>query len=136
MKIFYCKYFWIFDGPFTNAFDSQFVTVEAITDSIYIFSVKGLLLFCFTVTILFNLWGRKKQGMSCDGFLGRTHAPRTSRLRCARTRVRTPNFKRSHFAPALQCFFSNFSAFLWLNKMIQNRKGRSKAGRDVLKTFF
>ena len=41
------------------------------------------------------------QGMSCDRFLGRTHAPRTSRLRCVRTRVRTPNLKWSHFAPAL-----------------------------------
>ena len=61
------------------------------------------------------------QGVSCDPFLGRTHAPRThaprtSRLRCARTRVRTPNFKRSHFAPApapapaLQSFFKLFSA--------------------------
>ena len=51
------------------------------------------------------------QGVSCDRFFGRTHAPRTSRLRCARTRVRTPNFKRSHFAPALQSFFINFSNF-------------------------
>ena len=55
----------------------------------------------------------KKQGVSFDRFLGRTHAPRTSRLRCARTGVRTPNFKRSHFAPApaLQSFFINFSNF-------------------------
>ena len=41
------------------------------------------------------------QGVSCDRFLGRMHAPRTSRLRCARTRVRTPNLRWSHFAPAL-----------------------------------
>ena len=40
------------------------------------------------------------QGMGCDWFLGRTHAPHTSRLRCARTRVRTPNLKWSHFPPA------------------------------------
>ena len=92
-----------------------------------------------------------RQGVSCDRFLGRTHAPRTSRLRCACTRERTPNFKRSHFAPApaLQSFFINFSNFFQQffsifmvqgvqkqNKMIQNRKGRSKAGKDVLKTFF
>ena len=41
------------------------------------------------------------QGVSCDCFLGRTHKPRTSRFRCARTRVRTSNLKWSHFAPAL-----------------------------------
>ena len=29
------------------------------------------------------------QGMGCDRFLRRTHAPRTSRNQCARTRVRT-----------------------------------------------
>ena len=49
------------------------------------------------------LLGKKhnnSQGVSCDRFLGRTHSPRTSRLRCARTRVRTPNLKWSHFAPA------------------------------------
>ena len=46
------------------------------------------------------------QGVSCDRFLGRTHAPRTSRLRCARTRVRTPNLKWSHFEPALFKLFS------------------------------
>ena len=40
------------------------------------------------------------QGVSCDRFLGRTHAPRTSRYKSARTRVRTSNLKGSHFAPA------------------------------------
>ena len=77
------------------------------------------------------------QGVSCDLFLGRTHAPRTSRLRCARTRVRTPNLKWSHFAPApalsaifqsffinfsnfFQQFFSNFSTFLWF-RVFENR---------------
>ena len=58
---------------------------------------------------LFNLKGRlwiaryvetKHQGVSCDRFLGRTHAPRTPRFRTARTRVRTSNLKGSHFAPA------------------------------------
>ena len=84
--------------------------------------------------------------MSCDRFLGRTHAPRTSRLRCARTRVRTPNLKWSHFAPApallvkkrfsaiFQSFLSNFMVMRVLkqNKVIQNRKGHSKAGKDVV----
>ena len=42
----------------------------------------------------------KQHGVSCDRFLGRTHAPRTSRFRTARTRVRTSNLKGSHFAPA------------------------------------
>ena len=41
-----------------------------------------------------------KQGMGCDHFLGRTHAPRTSRFRSARTRVRTSNLEWSHFTPA------------------------------------
>ena len=44
------------------------------------------------------------QGVSCDRLcVTRTHAPRTSRLRCARTHVRIPNLKWSHFAstPAL-----------------------------------
>ena len=57
--------------------------------------------------------------MSCDRFLGRTHAPRTSRFRCARTRVRTSNLMWSHFAPApallikkvFQQFFNYFSSF-------------------------
>ena len=40
------------------------------------------------------------QGVSCDGFLRRTHAPRTSRSRPARTRVRTPILWWSHSAPA------------------------------------
>ena len=40
------------------------------------------------------------QGVSCDRFLRRTHAPRTSRSRFARTRVRTPILWWSHFAPA------------------------------------
>ena len=40
------------------------------------------------------------QGVSCEPFLGRTHAPRTSRFRCARTRVRTSDLRWSHFAPA------------------------------------
>ena len=61
------------------------------------------------------LFSRNYQGVSCDLFWGRTHAPRMSRLRCARTRVRTPNLKWSHFAPALsaifQSFFINFSKF-------------------------
>ena len=39
------------------------------------------------------------QGVSCDRFLGRTHAPRTSRFRSARTCVRTSNLKGSHLAP-------------------------------------
>ena len=41
-----------------------------------------------------------QQGVSCDRFLGRTHAPHTSRFRSARTRVRTSNLKGSHLAPA------------------------------------
>ena len=40
------------------------------------------------------------QGVSCDPFLRRTHAPRTSKNRCARTRVRTFILWWSHFAPA------------------------------------
>ena len=40
------------------------------------------------------------QGMGCDRFLCRTHAPRTSRNQCARTRVRTLILWWSHFAPA------------------------------------
>ena len=40
------------------------------------------------------------QGMGCDPCLRRTHAPRTSRSRFARTRVRTPILWWSHFAPA------------------------------------
>ena len=56
------------------------------------------------------------QSVSCDLFLGRMHAPRTSRLRPACTRVRTPNLKWSHFAPRPApfgkiIFFSNFSIF-------------------------
>ena len=42
----------------------------------------------------------QEQSMSCDGFLRRTHAPRTSRSRFARTRARTPILCWSHFAPA------------------------------------
>ena len=38
--------------------------------------------------------------MGCDRFLRRTHAPRTSRFQCARTRVRTFILWWSHFAPA------------------------------------
>ena len=44
--------------------------------------------------------GAYLQGVSCDCFLGRTHTPRTSRFRSARTRVRTSNLKGSHLAPA------------------------------------
>ena len=44
--------------------------------------------------------GGKNQGVGCDGFLHRTHAPRTSRSRFARTHVRTPILWWSHFAPA------------------------------------
>ena len=58
------------------------------------------------------------QGVSCDPFLGRTHAPRMSKFRCARTRVRTSNLRWSHFAPApfvnqhfFQKIFSKFSTF-------------------------
>ena len=40
------------------------------------------------------------QGMGCDRFLRRTHAPRTSRFQCARTCVRTFILWWSHFAPA------------------------------------
>ena len=63
------------------------------------------------------------QGVSCDRFLGRTHAPRTSRFRCARTRVRTSNLRWSHFAPAPapfvnQHFFQKiFSKFLTFYKV-------------------
>ena len=38
--------------------------------------------------------------MGCDRFLRRTHAPRTSRFQCARTRVRTFILWWSPFAPA------------------------------------
>jgi hypothetical protein len=50
-----------------------------------------------------NIYARcwNKQGVSCDLFLDRTHAPRTSRFRCARTCVLTSNLKWSHYAPAL-----------------------------------
>ena len=41
-----------------------------------------------------------KQGVSWDRFSRRTHAPRTSRSRFARTRARTPILWWSHFAPA------------------------------------
>ena len=37
------------------------------------------------------------QRVGCDRFLGRTHAPRTSRCKCARTSVRTFNIGWSHF---------------------------------------
>ena len=50
-----------------------------------------------------------RQGVSCDRFFGRTHAPRTSRLMCARTCVHTPNLRWSHFAPA-PALLVNFSA--------------------------
>ena len=50
------------------------------------------LLICITICIM--------QRVSCNRFLGCTHAPRTTRFRCARTRVRTSNFKWSHLAPA------------------------------------
>ena len=49
----------------------------------------------------------KKQGMGCDPFLHRTHAPRTSRNLCARTRVRTLILWWSHFAPAPARFAQN-----------------------------
>ena len=45
-------------------------------------------------------------GMGCDHFLGRTHAPRTSRFRSARTRVRTSNLEWLHFAPGPAPFVS------------------------------
>ena len=51
---------------------------------------------------------KKHQGVSCDLFLGRTHAPRTSRLRCARTCVRTFHLKWSHFTPAPALLIKNF----------------------------
>jgi len=53
------------------------------------------------------------QRVGCDRFLGRTHAPRTSRCWCARTRVRTSNIGWSHFAPAhsLFCKFTFFQQF-------------------------
>ena len=62
--------------------------------------------------------------LGCDRFLGCTHAPRTSRFRCARTRVRTSNLRWLHFAPALSLnqhflnhfFFTIFQQFLGCSK--------------------
>ena len=54
-----------------------------------------------TTPRLMQIWfTQNSQGVSCDRFLRRTHAPRTSRSRFARTRVRTPILWWSHFAPA------------------------------------
>ena len=71
--------------------------------------------------------------------MGRTHAPRTSRFRCARTRVRTCDLKWSHFAPALALyiFFSNFSTFYDILKqekdVLKQEKDIIKQEKDVLK---
>ena len=101
----------------------------------------------------------KYQGVSCDPFLRRTHAPCTSRFWCARTRVRNSNLRWSHFAPAPVPFinqhfflkiFSKFSTFYKLfyykighskaeknvpkqKRMFQSRKGCSKPEKDVPK---
>ena len=48
--------------------------------------------------------GAYLQGVSCDCFLGRTHTPRTSRFRSARTRVRTSNLEWSHLSLAMAPF--------------------------------
>ena len=63
----------------------------------YYLYLKG---FSFSHEINFQEPLNVKQGVNCDRFLGHTHAPRTSRFRSARTRVRTSNWKGSHFAPA------------------------------------
>ena len=82
------------------------------------------------------------QGVSRDRFLGHTHAPCTSRFRCARTRVRTSHLKWSHFAPSpallitstffstfFQHFFSNFSIFFNNFSIFFNIFGCSKQNK-------
>ena len=65
---------------------------------------------------------KKYQGMGCDRFLRRTHAPRTSRFQCARTRVRTFILWWSHFAPARAPFLLKikFRGYFYSKKTAEN----------------
>ena len=76
-----------------------------------------------------KLWHTNYQGMGCDHFLRRTHAPRTSRFQCARTRVRTFILWWSHFAPARAPFLLKikFRGHFYKKKPAENM--------EALKTF-
>ena len=107
-----------------------------------LFSTKANIHDLLTVDLLFlpiihsllpsTIYSYIIQGMGCDWFLGRTHAPRTSRFRCAHRCVRTSNLGWSHFAPAPFVNFSTIFQQLVKGKLLRGQDGLTRGSYQTV----